>query len=253
MKNICFWFLVSGFLLWFGHSTAQKTAKDSSEKVFLLGPSFAFQLPGADLANRFGNNFNVGGSFTGKLKSNWLFGIEGQFIFGDQLKENNILDSIRTQQGYVIGTNGGYADVFLYERGFHFFLKAGKIFPVFHSNSNSGIMAAVGAGLLQHKIRIENDDNNVPQVHDDYIKGYDRLTNGFSLTQYIGWIHLGKNHIANFSAGFEFTQAFTRSRRTFNYDEMKRDDEQRLDLLFGLRASWFIPFYKRRPKDFYYH
>jgi hypothetical protein len=251
MKKACLLLLGSGLLL--NAVFAQKAVKDSSEKVFLLGPSFAFQLPGADLAERFGNNFNVGGQFTAKLKSNWLLGIEGQFIFGDQIKENNILDSIRTQQGFIIGTNGGYADVFLYERGFNFFIKAGKVFPAFHSNLNSGIMATIGAGLLQHKIRIENDDNNVPQLHGDYIKGYDRLTNGLSFTEYIGWIHLGKSRLANFSAGFEFTQAFTKSRRTFNFDEMKRDDEKRLDLLFGLRASWFIPFYKGKPKDFYYN
>lgn len=223
------------------------------EKVFLLGPSFAFQLPGGNLADRFGHNFNVGGSFMRKLKSNWLLGIEGQFIFGDQLKENHIMDSINTQQGFLIGTNGGYADVFLYERGFHFFVKAGKIFPVFKSNPNSGIMATVGAGLLQHKIRIENDDNNVPQVHDDYVKGYDRLTNGLSITEFIGWIHLGGNRIANFSAGFEFTQAFTQNRRSFNFDEMRQDDTKRLDLLYGFRASWYIPFYKKKPKDFYYN
>src|SRR3954462_10230092 len=124
MKKVYFWFLVVGFWLLSTDLFAQKPTRDSAEKVFLLGPSFAFQLPGADLAERFGNNFNVGGSFTGKLKNNWLFGIEGQFIFGDQLKENNILDSISTQQGFVIGTNGGYADVFLFERGFQFFLKA---------------------------------------------------------------------------------------------------------------------------------
>jgi len=253
MKKIGFWLLVSGFWLCNTESYAQKTVKDSAEKVFLLGPSFAYQQPGGDLADRFGYNFNVGGSVTAKLKSNWFFGIEGQFIFGDQLNQNHILDSIRTQQGFLIGTNGGYADVFLYERGFHFFMKAGKIFPAFHSNPNSGIMATLGMGLLQHKIRIENDDNNVPQLHDDYVKGYDRLTNGLSLTEYIGWIYLGKNRIANFSGGFEFTQAFTKNRRSFNFDEMKRDDESRLDLLFGVRVSWFIPFYRRKPKDFYYN
>lgn len=235
------------------YSFAQKTAKDSSEKVFLLGPSFAFQLPGGNLADRFGPNFNVGGSFSAKLKSNWLFGIEGQFIFGDQLRESGILDSIRSQQGFILGTNGGYADVFLYERGFQFFVKAGKVFPAFHSNQNSGIIATVGMGLLQHKIRIENDDHNAPQIDGDYVKGYDRLTNGLSITEYLGWIYLGKNHIANFSGGFEFTQAFTKNRRSYNFDEMKRDDAKRLDLLFGFRVSWFIPFYKGRPKDFYYN
>jgi len=251
MKVSCFLFLVSCFSL--GQLSAQKIAKDSAEKVCLLGPSFIYQEPGGDLADRFDYNFNVGGTFMMKLKSNWLLGIEGQFIFGDKLKQNNILDSIRTQLGFVLGTNGGYADVFLYERGFQFFVKGGKIFPVFHSNPNSGIMITAGAGLLQHKVRIENDDNNVPQLHGDYLKGYDRLTNGLSITEYVGWIYLGKNHIANFSVGFEFTQAFTKSRRSFNFDEMKRDDASRLDLLSGFKVSWFIPFYKRKPKDFYYN
>ena len=249
----CLWLAVCSLFLWAGNAIAQKSASDSAEKVFLLGPSFAYQVPGGDLVERFGYNFNVGGSFMRKLKSNWIFGIEGQFIFGDQLKQNNILDSISTQQGFLIGTNGVYADVFLYERGLQFFVKAGKVFPQFGSNPNSGIMATVGVGILQHKIRIENDDNNVPQVHSDYLKGYDRLTNGLSITEYIGWLYLGNNRIANFSAGFEFTQAFTQNRRSFNFDEMKRDDTRRLDLLFGLRLSWYIPFYKKKPRDFYYN
>jgi hypothetical protein len=253
MKKIGLWFVVCGLWLYAGKASAQKPAPDSSEKVFLLGPTFAFQVPGGDLVERFGNNFNVGGSFMEKLKSNWLFGIEGQFIFGDQLKESGILDSIRTQQGFLIGTNGGYANVFLYERGFHFFVKAGKFFPAFHSNLNSGIMTSVGVGLLQHKIRIENDDHNVPQVNNNYVKGYDRLTNGLSITEYLGWIYLGRNRIANFSAGFEFTQAFTKNRRSFNFDEMRRDDTQRLDLLFGFRVAWYIPFYEGKPKEFYYN
>src|SRR5258705_3226486 len=147
MKNCLLLAICSLWLLATEQAFAQKTAKDSAAKVFLLGPSFAFQLPGADLANRFGHNFNVGGSFIRKLKNNWLFGVEGQFIFGDQLKENHILDSISTQQGFVIGTNGGYADDFLYERGLQLFLKAGKIFPAFHSNAKSGVMSTFGVGL----------------------------------------------------------------------------------------------------------
>ncbi|MEY2951679.1 MAG: hypothetical protein RL622_756, partial [Actinomycetota bacterium] len=93
-------------------SGAQKSQRDSAEKVFMLCPSFAYQLPGGDLEDRFGYNFNVGGSFMLKTKSNWLFGVEGQFLFGDQVNESHILDSISTQQGFVIGTNGGYADIF---------------------------------------------------------------------------------------------------------------------------------------------
>jgi hypothetical protein len=250
-----YWFLILGFwfLLFASQSIAQKTQRDSAVSVTMLAPSFAIQLPGGNLADRFGYNFNVGGSLIRKLKSNWMFAIEGQFLFGDQVNENHILDSISTQQGFVIGTNGGYADIFLYERGFHFLMKAGKVFPVFSPNSNSGLMATVGLGLLQHKVRIQNDDENAPQVLGDYVKGYDRLTNGLSITESIGWLYLGKNHIANFTFGFEFTQAFTKNRRSWNFDEMRKDDTSRVDLLYGFRAAWIIPFYGRKPKEFYYN
>ena len=253
MKQKCFWFLAFNFWLGAHACFAQKTMRDSSEKVFMLCPSFAYQLPGGNLADRFGYNFNVGGSFMLKLKSNWLIALEGQFLFGDQVKEKNILDSISTQQGFIIGTNGSYADIVLYERGFHFLLKAGKVFHILSPNSNSGLAATIGAGLLQHKIRIQNDDNNAIQVSEEYAKGYDRLTNGLSFTESVCWIYLGKNHLANFTFGFEFTQAFTKNRRSYNFDEMKHDDTNRLDLLSGFRVSWIIPFRSRMAKEFYYN
>jgi len=250
MKRIKFFFLI---FLFSSSLIAQPNSRDSAVGVTILAPSFAYQTPGGNLADRFGYNFNVGGSLMRKLKSNWFFGIEGQFLFGDQVKENHILDSISTQQGFVIGTNGGYADIFLYERGFHFLVKGGKIFHSFSPNPNSGLVATFGIGLLQHKIRIENDDNTAPQVAGDYVKGYDRLTNGISLTESAGWFYLGKNHIANFTFGFEFTQAFTKNRRSYNFDEMKHDDTSRIDLLYGFRVSWMIPFYGKAPKEFYYN
>jgi hypothetical protein len=253
MKIICFLLLTSSFLMLCLQANAQKTHSDSTVGVTMLAPSFAYQFPGGNLADRFGYNFNVGGSLIRKLKNNWLFGIEGQFLFGDQVKETHILDSISTQQGFVIGVNGGYADIILYERGFHFLLKAGKIFPVFSPNTNSGLTATIGVGLLQHKIRIQNDDENAPQVLGDYVKGYDRLTNGLSITESIGWLYLGKNRIANFTFGLEFTQAFTKNRRSYNFDEMQQDETSRVDLLYGFRVAWIIPFYGRKQKEFYYN
>ncbi|MBK5284863.1 MAG: hypothetical protein JJE25_05640 [Bacteroidia bacterium] len=250
MKRIKFLFLI---LIFPSFLFAQKSSSDSAVSVTILAPSFAYQLPGGNMADRFGYNFNVGGSLVRKLKSNWLVGLEGHFLFGDQVREKHILDGISTQQGFVIGTNGGYADIFLYERGFHFLAKTGKIFNAFSPNPNSGIVATLGVGLLQHKIRIENDDNSAPQVAGEYVKGYDRLSNGLSITESIGWFYLGKNHIANFTFGFEFTQAFTKNRRSYNFDEMKRDDTNRLDLLYGFRMSWMIPFYGKATKEFYYN
>ncbi len=233
--------------------SAQFNVRDSSASFVMLGATFAYQAPGGDMAIRFGNNFNIGGTFQLKTKKNWIFGIDGSFMFSEDVKETEILDKIRTSQGFIIGEDGFYADILLYERGLMFNAKAGKIFPVIGPNPNSGLMATLGVGLLEHKIRIEDKGNKTPQLSEEYRKGYDRLTNGLSLTEFIGYINFSNHRLVNFMAGLEFTQAFTKNRRNYNFDTMMHDDTSRLDLLFGIRVAWIIPFYKRTPKAFYYN
>jgi len=252
-KKTSFYFLVWCLVLTGLHSSAQVSIRDSSISFAMIGGTFAYQAPGGDLADRFGNNFNVGGTFQWKTKKNWIFGIDGNFIFSDAVKESNILEKISTSQGLVIGQDGLFADIFLYERGFMFSGKAGKIFPVIGPNPNSGLVATLGVGLLEHKIRIEDKGNKAPQVSDEYKKGYDRLTNGLSLTEFLGYINFGSRRLINFMVGIECTQAFTKNRRNFNFDTMEQDTKSRLDLLFGLRAAWIIPVYKRTPKEYYYN
>lgn len=234
-------------------ATAQFSVRDSAVAFKMIGGTFAYQIPGGDLADRFGNNYNVGVTFQWKTKKNWIFGVDGSFIFSDEVKENTILQNISTSQGYIIGQDGYYADIFLYERGFMIQAKAGKIFPVIGPNPNSGLMATLGVGLLEHKIRIEDKGNRAPQVYDEYSKGYDRLTNGLSLTEFLGYTNFSNHRLVNFMAGFEFTQAFTRNRRDINFDTMMRDDRSRVDLLFGIKVAWIIPLYKRMPREYYYN
>jgi hypothetical protein len=252
-RKIPFLLLVLAFGMPVRHASAQFNVRDSVRSFCMLGGTFAYQIPGGDIADRFGNNFNVGGTFQLKTKKNWIFGVDGNFIFGDDVKENTILDKISTSQGFIIGQGGFYADVLLYERGFMFQAKAGKIFPVIGPNPNSGLMATLGVGLLEHKIRIEDKGNSAPQLSDEYKKGYDRLTNGLSLTEFIGYANFGSHRLVNFQAGFEVTQAFTKSRRNYNFDTMTRDDKSRFDLLVGIRVAWIIPLYKRTPRAFYYN
>jgi hypothetical protein len=228
---------------------AQKSIKDSISFP-MIGAHFQFQLPGGDLADRFGYNFNVGGVFQWKLKKNWLFGVEGDFIFSDQVKEDPI-PYLKTSLGNVINSSGIYAVYSIYERGFLFSAKAGKIFNWFGPNPNSGLMATMGAGILQHKIRIEEKDNSVPAITGDYKKGYDRLTNGLALTEFAGYLHCGNNRLINFFAGIEVTEAFTKSRRDWDFATMMKDDKNRLDILFGVKAGWFFPIYKHAVNKYY--
>jgi len=227
--------------------------RDSSISFVMLGPSFQYQAPGGDMADRFGNNYNVGAFLNYKFARNWMLGIESDFLFADNVKEEGILDGISTDDGNIIGESGEFATVYLYERGFHILAKAGKVFPLFGPNKNSGLLLSAGVGFLQHKIKIDVDKEDVPELSKEYKKGYDRLSNGPALTEGISYLHCGSKRLINFSLGFECTQAFTQCRRDYNFDQMKKDTTKRLDLLYGIRFTWFFPIYRTAANSFFYY
>ncbi len=179
--------------------------------------------------------------------------VEGSFLFGENIKEDTLFHLIKTSGGYIIDGDGMYADIRTYQRGFTFMCKAGYVFNIFNVNPNSGLLFVAGVGFLQHKIRIENPGQTVAQLKNDYKKGYDKLTNGPAFSQYIGYTHFSENRVSNFRIGFEFTQAFTQSRRNYDFDLMGRDTRKRVDMLYGIKVNWMIPFRKRKPAGFYYN
>lgn len=245
--------LITSFCLLLGFtSLAQVNVKDSVLNVPMASLSYAYQIPGGDLADRFGANSNVGIAFLHKLKSNWVYGAEWGIIFGNDIIENDILDNLKIEQGVIIGEDGLAADVILYERGFYASLKAGRVFSILNRNPSSGLFVMLGGGLLQHKIRIDVANNTAPQLTDDTKKGYDRLTNGFAINQFVGYLNLSNNRLFNFYIGVDITEAWTKNRRSYNFDTMMKDDAQRLDLLYGARIGWIIPFYKRGSVRTYY-
>lgn len=233
-------------------AVAQLNLRDSIQFAPLLDISYAYQVPGADLAKRFGFNSNLGGSFMIKTKKNWLIGVDGSFIFGNRIVDDSFLRPFEDPGGGIIGITGLYSNIQLYQRGFTFQAKVGKILPLFQANANSGVMVMFGAGFLQHKIRIEDEFQEVPLLNGSTAKGYDRLTNGFMISQFIGYRLMATNKLFNFWAGFEFMQGFTRNRRGFNYDTGLEDNAQRFDALNGFRIGATLPFYKKVPKEYYF-
>ncbi|PKP43619.1 MAG: hypothetical protein CVT95_12030, partial [Bacteroidetes bacterium HGW-Bacteroidetes-12] len=199
-------------------SFSQLSVKDSSVAAPMFQISYSVQLPGGDLADRFGFSSGVKFSFIHKTPSNWLFGAEFTYIFGNQIKnKHNILSNIYTSDTTIIDGNGSYAEVYFYERGYNIGFMGGKLFPIWGPNKNSGITIMAGPCFLQHKIRIENPENVAYQIKDDYKKGYDQLTNGIGINEFIGYTYLGNNRIISFVFGFEFTQVFTKCRRDYDF------------------------------------
>jgi hypothetical protein len=231
--------------------TVAQSVKDSTFRILTVGIHFSGQMPQKDLALRYGPNFSAGGNFMWKTKSNILFGVEGSYFFGRNVKED-VMANLKNSDGFIVDNEGYPADLRLTERGMTFYANVGKLFSKLGHNPNSGLFITVGGGYMQHKINFYDPNKKVAAVKGDLKKGYDRLSGGFALTQFIGYQYLSNNRLANFYAGFEFHEGFTKSYRGFNYDTGKEDTQQRLDVLTGFRFGWVLPLYKR-TKDFYYN
>ena len=232
---------------------AQNSIRDSSINLSTIAVNYSYHIPSNDLADRFLNSSSLGISFLRSTSKNWLFGFETNFIFRDTVKQNDILRSIETQHGFIIDQNGDPANILLSERGFNAFVKFGKLIPMKKVNLKSGFFGWAGIGLLQHKIRIDDQNNNSPQLKEDYKKGYDYLSNGIAFQQFVGYQYLSNKRLLNFYLGFEVIQAFTKNRRSYNFDLMRKDDEKRTDILTGFKCGWIVPLYKKLPKEFYYY
>jgi hypothetical protein len=231
--------------------SAQVSVRDSSIYTPFVGVSYGGELSGGDLAKRYGGNFDIGMCINFKLKNYWIIGINGSYFFGKTIKEN-IFANIASPDGSIVNRDGEFADVRLYERGFTVLATAGRMITFNKKpNPNSGLTFDIGVGFMQHKIRIETIGNNVPQLSKQYKKGYDRLSNGLLLSQDLGYLYLSNNRLLNFYFGLECMEGFTQSRRSFDYDLMKKDTQKRLDILYGAKIAWILPLYKKAPQEFY--
>ncbi len=231
---------------------AQRSIRDTSIAITVVSAGYSYQLPGGDMAIRFGANSNINLHAARKFKSNYLLGVEGAFLFGDNVREPGLLKNIITREGQIVDETGEMADVFLYERGWSAFVVAGKIMPVAGPNPNSGMMLKFGLGYLRHKIRIQTQSNEVPQLQGDYLEGYDRLSGGPAAMLFIGYQNFSNRGRINFFVGFEMIAGFIQPLRAYNFDIERADTDTRFDALNGLRAGWSLPIYKKRDDRFHF-
>ena len=253
MKHL---FLLFGILI----STtlfAQKAEKDTTVEAVgngLFRVAYAAQIPLGDYASRFGFTNHIGASAGYRTKSNWVFTFGGYYIFGDNVVDKNTLLSSITNSSNIIITSGGeQAFVNISQQGYYVNFEIAKIFPWAAPNPNSGFMFGLSGGFMEHWIGLRADGNNVPQLLGEYEKGYDRLTNGIILQEFIGYHFQGSSRLLNFYGGFEFTQGFTGNRRSYDIPTMSVKDEDYTDFLIGFKVGWMMPFYKREKDKYYYY
>lgn len=235
-------------------SYGQRNVHDSIIGSTLLGFHYTAIMPVGQLAERYGFINSIGTTINYKTKHNWVYGIEGDFLFGKKLKNDSLLNNFKDNQGKITGVDGGQAVVVLGMRGFNIDVHVGKIFPWFGPNPNSGVYISLGAGYILHKTRIESNYAVIPLIEKDQKRGYDYLTTGVCLHQFLGYSYMGNRGVVSFYTGFYFNEGFTKNARSYFYDTGQPSSQKiRLDIQLGLRAGWYIPMYKRQAKSFYFN
>jgi hypothetical protein len=223
---------------------------ENKGNAFLAHLSFAGHLPAADMAKRFGPDLSFGTGVDFITEHNLIIGAEFDYFFGPKVKEDP-LENLRTPEGDIIGNDQAIADVVLRERGFYVGGRIGKLFT-FNEKNRSGIRATIGAGMMQHWIRILDNTSSVPEITGNYKYGYDRLTGGLGLNQFVGWQHLGRNKRENWTIGLEFNEGFTKGLRSWDFSLGRPYQDKRVDLRIGLRIGWTLPFYIGHADKIYY-
>lgn len=234
---------------------AQRNVSDSTIGTTYFAVRYGACWTEGDLSERFGYMNNIGILAGYKTNRNWFFGLDGGYLFGNQIRLDDPFVNLRDSKGNITDQNGDIAQVLTFSRGWQFDATVGKIIPILSPNKNSGIFVQFGAGYLQHKMRIETNDQVVPVLELDYKKGYDRFTSGINLKQFLGYSFMANQGFYNFYAGFYISEGLTKNRRTIFFDQPDTPvpTDTRMDIMYGFQAGWIIPIYKRKPKDFYYN
>lgn len=232
---------------------SQVNVKDSAQTAYLICPSAGFHMPLYDLKSRFGQFASVGIGFSRKGKNGLSFGINGDFLFNEDVKEKDMLKGITTKDGFLIGGDGTLYDVYYYMRGLQLHTSFSYTIPHSGNNRNSGVFVSLNPGFLLHHIHFEPEDRNAPlqQLTKSGMKNYDRLSGGLSLGSALGYAYLGNRRLVNFFIQVEYVLASAVSQRDYQYDRPGPWRENRKDGYAGIRFGWILPIYKKRADEYF--
>jgi len=256
-------FLVFVFLSIALSSFAQKDTLETSKKkqsrfepneTVMIVPNYTAQFPFASMKQRFGFNSLFSGQVLYKNKKNWLFGGEGGVLYGTDVKESYIISGIATSYGQFITQQNGITGISLGELGFNIKFTFGKIIPFSEKYPDAGLILMTEAGFLEHKISINVKASELPQFSPDYKKGYDRLSNGPVISQFVGGTFMARRKYLSFYGGLQLDAAYTQGRRPYDFYLMAPLHDNRLDLFLGIKIGYIIPiFLQTSEKEFFYY
>lgn len=228
--------------------SANNSAHNTERPLLGFYSDFSFQMPAGDMAVRYGNYNGMGFGLWRKSVSLWTVGGSFRPYFGGQVKEPNLLGSMVGPSGSPIDQNGILHVVRTYMRGYHTQIQLGRLFPL-NQNLHSGIHIQAGYGFLQHKIKFSYDERSLPQLNVPYQYGYDRLSNGWTLSFSATAQHVNLNNGISFYGGLEWVQGFTYNRRSIDIPSGVRETARRNDACLSLKAGLLVPIFRKKKSD----
>ncbi len=228
---------------------------DTAATMLWAGVNIGGQLPVGTLHEWFKPNLSVGVDLTLKTKSNWTIDFAANYMFGAKLRDTTFAFLGDLYQNNIIYDGNGFkANGLSLEGRYWFFgLGVGKVIPV-DRWKNSGIWIKHNMGYFGHFIRINDYDHQIPQLDGDYKKGYDHLSAGFAMNQFIGYLYIQKNRVLSFYAGIEFYEIWSKPARNYIFNEGPTDNmKNTFSGLIGLRFGWNIPLYEKKSVTTFYY
>jgi hypothetical protein len=232
----------------------KRTRKFEANEAVFITPNYTAQVPFGNMSDRFGFNSLFGLQIAYKTKTNWIIGGEGAFLYGTTVKEGFVVNNISGTSGQFINQNGELVNVRPQEVGFNIKFTAGKVIPFSKKFPDAGLLLLTSAGFLEHKIAFNVNSNELPQLNKTYRRGYDRLSSGPVLSQFIGGVFTKRGSFISGYAGFQFDIAFTQGRRPYDFFLKAPLHDNRVDMFIGFRIGWIIPiFLQASEKEYFYY
>jgi len=225
-------------------------SQEKGVNAFMI--DYSYQIPSGTIAEKFSNNSAIGINYFNKKNRKFFYGIKANYIFGANIKDSSVFSEISSEQGLVIDGNGTYANIILRQEGFSSHIYIGYALELKKNNPN-GFYFSMGLGFLQHRIFIDTKNQYIPQLNNDYKKGYDQLTNGLSTQFIIDYMILEHKKRFKLFAGLDYTLGFTKNKRTYDFKSMSSINQSiRKDMLFGAHIGLIIPINRKNSEGFHY-
>ena len=247
-----------GFIALVTQAKAQQAEEAADEKppaVWALYASGGAGFPGGDMEKLYGTHYLIGGGFLRATRDNWIYGIEGHYLFGGEIKTNP-LAIISTQSGDLLDLRGSFGQFTADERGLILpHVKFGRYIrkSIFKADENSGLALLIGAGYMKHWLHFQETDGNLIQIRDDYERGYDLMTNSLIMSQSATYMYMSRNFV-HFFLSVEALQGWGSRRPTFLEQYVNENNEpiETFDTSFSMKFGLIVPIRQSTGNEFYF-